>query len=123
MSVLNNPLINIKSWIMPEVNICKAFNTFSMLTQDDNLDILLPCSDELRLKSLMLLRDIATQFQKILLAINDQSRIINVHVITNPQLGAEIIHSYAVELAFYAFPLFFVLSSIALDGQSPQARS
>ena len=88
-----------------------------MLTENDDLDVLLLCSDQLGSKAFMLLSNISAKLKQILFSVYHQSWIVYVHVVTNPQLGAVVIHSHAVELALDTLPLFFVLSSVALNCQ------
>jgi hypothetical protein len=81
------------------------------------MDVFLLSSYKFCPESFMLLGNIPTEFKKILFSIYNHSWIVDIHVVTNPQLGAEIIHSHAVELALDTLPLFFVLSSVALNCQ------
>ena len=117
MIVLDHPLSQIKSWIVPKVNIRQSLYSIPMLTKDNNLDVFLLSPEEFRLKSVMLLGQVTSELKKILFSINNQPRIINIHIIANPQLGAVVIHSHAVKLAFDTFPLFFVFPCINLDCQ------
>jgi hypothetical protein len=72
--------------IIPEVNILKALNTSTMLTQDHDLNASLLRSDKLCPEPVMLLADIPAQLLQILLPVNHQPRIIQGLVVATVQL-------------------------------------
>nr|DAX17271.1 MAG TPA: hypothetical protein [Caudoviricetes sp.] len=67
----------------------------------------------------MLLCDVTTQLLQIFLPVNYQPRIIQRLVVTNIQLGPEILYVlYFVKLFLNPFPFFFMLSGIYLNLQA-----
>ena len=70
-----------KPWVLPINDIFKACDSFPVFDQDNQLDAAIRGPFEFSPEPFVVLANVVADFQKILLAVNDDFRVVKAHVI------------------------------------------